>query len=261
MPFCAGGSGPSSGSLALNANGSLTYMPNTGFSGTDRFSYYAEDPLGEKDIAMVTINVEPPINSAPVAKNDSYTTEEDAELFVAFHEGVLSNDSDPDGEPMEAVLVSEPLNGRLELSNDGSFSYMPFRDTAVATALPINPPTVPTAAIRPPLPSRSRPPIIRRRVSEGLLALYDFKEGAGTTVRDVSGVGTPLDLTIIKPSAVNWMADGGLSIQASTAIRSPGAGNQNHQCVESQPGGDHRSLGHTCQYHPVRTGADRGPLG
>ena len=68
-----GGSGPSSGSLVLNANGSLTYMPYTGFSGSDNFSYYAEDPLGNKEIATVTINIEPPIASAPVSTNDTET--------------------------------------------------------------------------------------------------------------------------------------------------------------------------------------------
>jgi alpha-D-ribose 1-methylphosphonate 5-phosphate C-P lyase len=38
----------------------------------------------------------------------------------------------------------------------------------------------------------------------------------------VSGVGTPLDLTIANPAATTWTA-GGLSVNASTVIQSAGA--------------------------------------
>ncbi len=45
------------------------------------------------------------------------------------------------------------------------------------------------------------------RVTDGLLALYTFEEGSGTTVQDTSGVGTPLDLTIADETRVVWGAD------------------------------------------------------
>jgi uncharacterized repeat protein (TIGR01451 family) len=52
-------SGPSHGTLALNANGSFTYMPNPGFGGTDSFTYRAVDPAGaESAPATVTIDVQ-----------------------------------------------------------------------------------------------------------------------------------------------------------------------------------------------------------
>ncbi len=34
------------------------------------------------------------------------------------------------------------------------------------------------------------------RITDGLVVLYTFEGGSGTTVTDVSGVGTPLNLTI-----------------------------------------------------------------
>jgi VCBS repeat-containing protein len=37
----------------------------------------------------------------------------------------LANDSDPEGDPLSAVLVSGPANGTLSLNPDGSFSYTP----------------------------------------------------------------------------------------------------------------------------------------
>ena len=46
------------------------------------------------------------------------------------------------------------------------------------------------------------------RVTDGLLALYLFNEGEGQTIRDVSGVGEPLDLTILHPEKTLWLQDG-----------------------------------------------------
>jgi PKD repeat protein len=60
------------------------------------------------------------------------------------------------------------------------------------------------------------------RVKEGLVALYAFREGAGDTVHDVSGIGEPLDLAVADTAAVNW-GPGGLVIGAPTRVASPGA--------------------------------------
>jgi VCBS repeat-containing protein len=64
------------------------------------------------------------INQAPVAAADAYTTAEDTTLTVAAP-GVLANDSDPDNNPLSAVLVSGPSRGTLTLNPDGSFTYTP----------------------------------------------------------------------------------------------------------------------------------------
>jgi alpha-tubulin suppressor-like RCC1 family protein/uncharacterized protein YkwD/plastocyanin/thiol-disulfide isomerase/thioredoxin/uncharacterized membrane protein YphA (DoxX/SURF4 family) len=53
-------SGPSNGTLSLNANGSFTYTPNAGFSGTDTFTYKASDGATDSSPATVTIVVWPP---------------------------------------------------------------------------------------------------------------------------------------------------------------------------------------------------------
>jgi PKD repeat protein len=60
------------------------------------------------------------------------------------------------------------------------------------------------------------------RVSNGLLALYTFREGSGTSVYDVSGVGSPINLTIKKAAAVSWVPEG-LSVHAKTTILSTAA--------------------------------------
>jgi protocatechuate 3,4-dioxygenase beta subunit len=50
-------SGPAHGTLTLNADGSFTYTPNSGFSGSDSFTYVASDGVLESDPATVTLAV------------------------------------------------------------------------------------------------------------------------------------------------------------------------------------------------------------
>src|SRR5204863_4724 len=117
-------SGPAHGTLTLNGDGSFSYTPALNYNGIDSFTYRASDGSLESADATVTITVTP-VNDAPVAANDdSYTTPEDTQLTVRAP-GVLANDSDVDGNPLSAVLVSGPTHRTLTLSGDGSFSYTP----------------------------------------------------------------------------------------------------------------------------------------
>ena len=57
------------------------------------------------------------------------------------------------------------------------------------------------------------------RSAEGLVALYDFEEGGGTTVVDSSGVAPQVNLVIAEPGAVIW-GDGYLDIESETIVQS-----------------------------------------
>ncbi len=59
-------SGVSHGTLALNANGSFTYLPAAGFHGVDSFTYKANDTRFDSNVAIVRITVNA-ANTAPVA--------------------------------------------------------------------------------------------------------------------------------------------------------------------------------------------------
>jgi VCBS repeat-containing protein len=63
-------------------------------------------------------------NQAPVATDDAYSTAEDTPLTVAAP-GVLGNDSDPDGNPLTATLVTGPAHGTVTLNANGAFTYTP----------------------------------------------------------------------------------------------------------------------------------------
>lgn len=116
--------GPTNGVLMLNSDGSFNYTPNTNYTGPDSFSYRANDGNADSGIALVSIDVLP-VNHPPVAQDDDYSTGEDTALIVAAP-GVLANDSDPDGDALQAIIVNAPTNGLLTLNPDGGFAYMPF---------------------------------------------------------------------------------------------------------------------------------------
>ena len=65
--------------------------------------------------------------NAPDAFDDFYEVDEDIDLAVA-EPGVLDNDTDVDGQPLTAALVSGPSHGTLDLYEDGSFDYTPDAD-------------------------------------------------------------------------------------------------------------------------------------
>src|SRR5205814_1691602 len=116
-------SGPAHGTLTLNTNGSFIYVPETNYNGIDSFTYKANDGQADSAPATVTITVHAQ-NDAPVALDDSYTVDEDTPLTVSAP-AVLGNDSDADGDPLNAVVVSGPSHGVLTLNTDGSFNYAP----------------------------------------------------------------------------------------------------------------------------------------
>ena len=115
---------PDHGDVTFNSDGSFVYSPDAGFSGTDTLIYEVSD--GELVAqGSVTITINPKNDVAPVAEDDSYNVSIGEELIVGLDEGILSNDSDGDGDQLSATVVSDPASGTLTLAPDGSFSYIP----------------------------------------------------------------------------------------------------------------------------------------
>lgn len=110
------------GTLTLDPAGSFTYRPPAGFSGTVTFTYRASDGTEDSGPATVTIDVQ---NSAPDAVADSYSVAKNTTLTVAAP-GVLSNDTDPDGDGLTVTELSTPSTGTLSAtSTAGAFTYVP----------------------------------------------------------------------------------------------------------------------------------------
>ncbi len=114
---------PAHGVLTLNADGSFTYAPAANYSGSDTFTYRANDGTASGNVATVNITLTA-VNDAPVAVDDSYAATTSTALTVAAP-GVLTNDTDADGNTLTATVVATPLNGTLTLNANGSFTYTP----------------------------------------------------------------------------------------------------------------------------------------
>ncbi len=171
----------------------------------------------------------PQPNTPPTASDDSYEIDAGSVLNV---NGVLGNDTDPDGDTLSAFLISDVANGALVFNNDGSFQYQPSENfsgidsfTYQAADADSNS-NIATVTIT--VNSVQTP----ERVTQGLVSSYNFDEGEGDTIYDVSGIGTAMNLTIADPANVNWI-NGGLSINAPTIVSSTGPADKLAEAVRS----------------------------
>jgi VCBS repeat-containing protein len=119
---------PLHGTLDYGEDGTLTYLPDLNFSGTDEFQFRVGDGEAWSDIAFVTIDVTP-VNDPPTAGDDSYTMTAGGTLTVAAP-GILANDLDDSGAGLTAVLGTGVANGTLTLNANGSFTYTTTLTTA-----------------------------------------------------------------------------------------------------------------------------------
>ena len=111
-----------------------------------------------------------PLNSPPVAVNDSYTAFKNTTLTV-LPNGVMANDFDPNGDTFTAQLVTGPAHGTLNFKADGSFTYLAnplfvgadsftYHDTDIASGISNNA-TVSINVLQ--LRHSRRPRLLRRR--------------------------------------------------------------------------------------------------
>jgi len=99
-------SGPSHGSVALNANGGFTYTPAANYNGSDSFTYKANDGQADSNVASVLLTISA-VNDAPVANAQSVSTNEDTAKAIAL------TASDVDGDALTFSIVAGPTHGAL----------------------------------------------------------------------------------------------------------------------------------------------------
>ncbi len=111
--------GPTHGAAIPNADGSVTYSPDLGFTGVDAFTYIVSDGRGGTATARVIVTVP---NTAPNAVADGGGTGPGQALTVA----VLDNDSDVNpGQTLTVVSVGPPGHGTATVNSDGTVTYTP----------------------------------------------------------------------------------------------------------------------------------------
>lgn len=95
----------------------VTYMPDTNYIGPDRLRFTVSDGEFTSDPAPVTIAIAPK-NALPVATNQTVTIPIGGPGLVQLNVG------DPDGDPIEIVILKGPRVGRL-FGSGTVFTYLP----------------------------------------------------------------------------------------------------------------------------------------
>ena len=118
--------GPTNGTLSNHLDGDalVTYTPDSGFSGSDSFTFTVSD--GGLPSAEATVSID--VNGRPTADIQAVSTDEDTPLVITL-EG-----SDPDGDALTFAIVSGPSNGTLsgELDGDELVTYTPDQNFDVS---------------------------------------------------------------------------------------------------------------------------------
>jgi CshA-type fibril repeat protein len=107
-----GTSTPGHGTTTVNPDGTITYTPDTGFSGTDTFTYTAKDPSGQTITQTVTVVVRPD------GRDDNATTPIGTPVKI----DVLANDPSTG---LTVTSVTPPKHGTATINPDGTVTYRP----------------------------------------------------------------------------------------------------------------------------------------
>ncbi|MEL7498301.1 MAG: Ig-like domain-containing protein [Planctomycetota bacterium] len=123
--------GPSHGTLLLNADGTFVYTHDDSENFTDSFTYEVVDAGGNSDIATVTITITPVNDNAPVADDESFTvaeggtaTESDLDAGTSLLDDDLDLDLPGDTLQVNTTPIIDVNFGTLTLFSDGRFIYV-----------------------------------------------------------------------------------------------------------------------------------------
>ena len=102
-------SNPTNGVLSGTAP-NLTYTPNNGFTGSDNFTFKVNDGTTDSNIATVSLFLDPGINVAPIANNQSIVLAEDVPTAIAL------TATDANADPLTFIIVANPTHGSVTVS-------------------------------------------------------------------------------------------------------------------------------------------------
>jgi hypothetical protein len=100
----------------------VVFTPTAGYTGAASFNYTVSDGHGATSTTTVDINV----NGAPTAVGDAVTGTANTPLTIA-PTTLLSNDTDPNGDPLTISSVLDATHGTVALVG-GSVVFTPTKD-------------------------------------------------------------------------------------------------------------------------------------
>lgn len=108
------------GAVTLNPDGSFTYTSDSGFLGTDTFTYTLTNSTGSSTatVSLIVTGALP----APIAVNDGYGFNYEDSVFIGATFGLLANDT-PNGGTVTAFDDTGTAGGSIDVQSDGAFNY------------------------------------------------------------------------------------------------------------------------------------------
>jgi Ca2+-binding RTX toxin-like protein len=113
----------SHGTVTINPNGTIQYVPHLNYNGTDSFTYTLSDGAGGTDTGLVTVTLNP-VNDMPTPVADARLMNENSVASI----DVRANDTDVDGDPLTVSAVGAAANGTTAINPDGTVRYTPNAD-------------------------------------------------------------------------------------------------------------------------------------
>ena len=110
---------PPHGTATINPNGTVHYVPDAQYNGSDTFNYTVADDTALTDTGSVAVTVTA-VNDPPVAVDDAATTPVGTSRLI----NVLANDTDIDGGPLVISSVGSPSHGTAVVES-GQIRYTP----------------------------------------------------------------------------------------------------------------------------------------
>ncbi|EGQ9179300.1 tandem-95 repeat protein, partial [Vibrio alginolyticus] len=208
--------GPANGTVSVNSDGSVTYTPNDNYHGTDSFTYIVTSG-GVSESTTVNIDVTP-VNDAPVANDDTATTQEDTAVTI----DVLPNDTDIDGDTLSIQSASVPeAQGTVEIV-DGKLVFTPaenFHGDAEITYTITDGALTDQATVNVTVNAVNDTPVVESNIADQTLAedFTPYSIDLNTAFSDVDNADGELTFSVSGNSNVNVSIENGIATISPTA--------------------------------------------
>ncbi len=114
-------SDPANGTVTIEADGTITYVPDPDFNGVDTFAYTVEVTHSDGSVTTETSTVTVTVNPVQDAQDDTAVTDQDTPVTI----DVLANDTFNASSTVAVISTSNPSNGNVTIETDGTVTYTP----------------------------------------------------------------------------------------------------------------------------------------
>ena len=110
---------PSNGTVVINEDGTVTYIPNPDFNGEDTFDYTVTVTNSDESTTTGTATVTVTVNPVQDAQDDTAETTDQNPIEI----DVLANDTFDSNTNLEITSVTTPTNGNVVINSGGTVTY------------------------------------------------------------------------------------------------------------------------------------------